>query len=288
MSEKKRVLLAFPVFNYVYAPAFDNFVKLLLSASRHCPDYVFDPFVIERQAVHGAMNMAVDAAKQIGSHALIMFDDDCLPAMWKYDVSNPLRYQVLPRLLALLDQRGHDIVAGVGYMRSYPHTTTVGRKYDEGISAVLDTVQKVENKPVVVLKGFHWIDDLAKHESECDTDGLLSVDFCGVPIMAVSKRVLDAVPTPLFATQDEMGGPCTHDIYFCQKAKRYGFSVKVDTQIDCGHIVSPPIVNRFTRQVARIGQADAERRTDNRCCSICGGVDGEHADGCHAAAVVSH
>ena len=51
----------------------------------------------------------------------------------------------------------------------------------------------------------------------------------------------------------------THDVYFCQRAKEKGFSIKVDTHIDCGHIIHAPVVNRGAiadlRQVAALKKA---------------------------------
>ncbi len=96
-------------------------------------------------------------------------------------------------------------------------------------------------------RGFHWLDDLDRYHDELDDDGLLRADFAGVPIIAIHRDVLHKVPKPLFQTTDSVGGQSTHDIYFCNKAKESGFTVMVDTHIDCGHLVEQPIVNKSTR-----------------------------------------
>lgn len=241
-----RILLFFPVFAHVYPKAFENFLRLVNVASRLCPEVIFDPWVMERSSLVSAMNTAVDVARLHGHHALIAFDDDCLPALHDYPIGDPKRYQVLPRMLTLLQH--HPIIAGVGYMRGYPHTTTVGKHYDHGVSMVIDKDDHGEE--TLSVKGYHWVQDVDAPEyvAQRDENGLLDVDFCGVPVLAIRKDVLDTIPTPLFETRDHLGRASTHDIYFCNKAKAYGFPIKVDTHIDCGHIIEPPIVNRTTRR----------------------------------------
>lgn len=244
----RRVLLVFPVFAHVLPKAFENFLRMVAVASRVCPEVKFDPFVKERSSVTGAMNEAVEIALAHGHEAIIAFDDDCIPEIADYAPGNPLRYQVIPRLLGLLE-KGHKIVSGVGYMRGYPYTTTIGRHYPWGTSMVLDA-NGIEGQDV--FKGFYWLDDLSKHKNELDEDGLLTADFCGVPVMAIHRDVLEKVEKPLFETHDEItGGSTTHDIYFCNKAKEAGFAIKVDTHIDCGHIIESPIINRGNKSQLR-------------------------------------
>lgn len=237
----KRVMLVWPSFSGFHPTAAQNFFRLIAMAVRMCPAYRFDPYVISRTSVHGAMNQAVDVALQQGHEVLIAFDDDCLPELSEFHPGDTRRFQVIGRLLALLE-KGHKIVTGVGYMRSYPHTTTVGRYYPFGHALVLNDDDRMDG-----FKGFHWLDDLDKYGDELDEDGLLQADFAGVPIIAIHRDVLEKVPKPLFQTTDSVGGQSTHDIYFCNKAKEAGFVVKVDTHIDCGHLVEQPIVNKRTR-----------------------------------------
>ncbi len=237
----KRALLVWPVFAHVLPEAFDNFLKLTAVAARGCVSYRFDPFVIERQGLHGAMNQAVDVALANEDSVLIAFDDDCLPALHKFPVNDVRRFQVIPRLLGLIEH-GYDIVAGVGYMRGFPHTMTSGRYYDHGKAFLL------HNDPAQdMVRGFQWLESMDAHKDELNEHGLLEVDFCGVPIVAISRRVLEALPKPIFRTQDEMGGQSTHDVHFCNLAKAHGFRIFVDSEIDCGHITKPPIVNGATR-----------------------------------------
>ena len=101
----------------------------------------------------------------------------------------------------------------------------------------------------LIVKGYHWVEDVDAPEyvAQRDPNGLLTVDFCGVPILGIRHDVLAKVPQPLFETRDHLGRASTHDIYFCNKARAHGFQIKVDTHIDCGHIVESPVVNRITR-----------------------------------------
>jgi hypothetical protein len=258
VSDPKRVLLFFPVFHSVLPAAFQNFLRLVAVAVDRCPQYKFDPWVVPRASIHGAMNQAVDVVLEQGHEYLIAFDDDCLPELSEFPPGHNQRWQVIPRMLGIAE-RGHPILTGVGYMRGYPHTTTVGRNYPHGVSMV--------HQPdgTAVFKGFYWLDDLELHKDEIDADGLLHVDFCGVPVVCIHRSVLEKVPKPIFETRDEGGGQCTHDIYFCNKAKAAGFPIAVDTHIDCGHIIEAPIINRQTKAEmqlalrAQVAQAAREK-----------------------------
>lgn len=241
MSAKKRVLLFWPIFHSVLPMAFQNFLRLAIVAARKCPEFDFDPWIVERQSVHGAMNQAVDVALAQGHEYLIAFDDDCLPELPEFPAGDHKRWQVIPRLLGL-GEKGHPIVTGVGYMRGYPHTTTIGRKYPWGTSILVPEGEEPQ------FKGFYWLEDLAGHAHEMDADGLLPADFCGVPVICIHRSVLEKLEKPLFETRGDDGSQSTHDIYFCNKASAAGIPIQVDTHIDCGHIIAPPIVNRDTKR----------------------------------------
>lgn len=251
----KRVLLVFPVFTSVLPEAFENFTRLLLNAARYCPDWKFDIMMVTRSSVTGAMNNAVaEMMKRDDYEYMISFDDDCIPEIIDFQKNDPHRYQVIPRLLGL-GGIGHKIVMGVGYMKGFPHTITMARKYPWGISFVGDGDPSGE---APAYKGFYWFDSLEAHKDEMDENGLIDVDWAGVPIMMVHRSVFEALKHPYFATTDGVND-MTHDVYFCQRAKEKGFSIKVDTHIDCGHIIHAPVVNRGAiadlRQVAALKKA---------------------------------
>jgi hypothetical protein len=244
---RRSILLVTPVFTHVYPEAFEHFQRLLIVATTYCP-FDFEVYVPSRQLLHGAMNQAVDVVMERKFDAMIVMDDDCMPYLWKYDPRangghhDPRKFQVIPRLLGLMEANRGDVIAGVGYMRGYPHTTTIGRFYPDGMTAIRSQTS---------YKGFYWVDDLAKHTDELDDQGLLRTDFCGMPIMLIPRRVLEAIKLPAFGTVDDQGGPCTHDVYFCKKVREAGLRIMVDTLIDCGHIMPAPVVDRFTRPFAR-------------------------------------
>lgn len=222
-----RVLLVFPIFSFVWPQAFAAFMAAALHAARHCPDYKFDLFTPERMLLHTAMNLAAQTCIQNPFYTgMIAFDDDCLPP------SN-----LIQRLLAHAEHK-HHIVAGVGYMRGYPHTTTVGRYYDHGQSIVGGE-----------QRGFDWLDDLPVHEA--DEHGLLTVDFCGMPAMFISRACLHQLDAPHFSHGDKTGSVTTHDIYFCNKARDKGYEIKVDVTLECAHIGPAPLITRLTRDTAR-------------------------------------
>lgn len=253
-SPRKRVLLFFPVFSHVFPAPFENFLRLVLHAGRNCPEYDFDPLVLSRSSVHSAMNSAVECALLNGHDYLVAFDDDCLPSLIDFPKGDAKHWQVIPRLLAL-GEKGFPIVGGIGYMRGYPHTMTAGRFYPWGTTLVLG-----QNDASDAFKGFYWLDSIEKHKDELNEDGLLRVDFCGVPIICIHKSVLQKIQQPLFETRDEAGGQSTHDVNFCNKATAAGFKIYVDSHIDCGHVIEAPIINRDTKK-ALLGLGIVEKPT---------------------------
>lgn len=258
-GDRRKILIVTPVFTHVYPEAFEHFQRLLIVAATYCP-FDFEVFVPARKLLHGAMNEAADIVTQQGFEAMIVMDDDCLPYLWRYDVRacgrhDPRRFQVIPRLLGLWEEKLADVLAGVGYMRGYPHTTTVGRLYPEGMTAI------TQNH---AIQGFYWLDRLDGHANEVDANGLLQADFCGFPIVLIPKYVLEGIKGPAFGTIDDTGGACTHDVYFCKKVREAGFKIRVDTMIDSGHITAAPIVDRFTRPVMQESIARLTKENEAR------------------------
>lgn len=232
-----RILLVFPIFSHMYPAAFQAFAAMLLHASRHCTGYKFDVLVQERSLLHSAMNKAAETCIQNPWYkGLIAFDDDCLPPA-----------HLIERMLAHAEH-GHHVVAGVGYMRGYPHTTTVGRFFKEG-QMVIGTEQR----------GFEWLDDLSAHTP--DKHGLIDVDFCGMPAMFISRDCLYALGKPHFAHEDKTGAMMTHDIYFCNKARDKGFAIEVDVTLECAHIGPAPLITRETRDAVRTLIGDTPKET---------------------------
>lgn len=98
-------------------------------------------------------------------------------------------------------------------------------------------------------QGFEWLDNLDDYAP--DEHGLLTVDFCGMPAMFISRKCLYALDTPHFAHSDKTGAVTTHDIYFCNKARDKGFTIKVDVTLECAHIGPAPLITKHSRDTAR-------------------------------------
>jgi hypothetical protein len=222
---RKRWLVVIPVFTHVLPAAFYNFLVAFYRAGRDATAHDFTIMQAERQLLHMGMNKAVETVLAGDYAGLIAFDDDCLPPDW-----------VVPRLLAHTDA-GRDFVAGMGYMRNYPHTTTVGKYYPEGMTYEASTGQ---------YTGFYWLDSLPMKER-----GLLEADFCGLPVAIWTRRALERMPKPVFGTTEKDGGEMTHDIFMSRRLKAAGIPVLVDTTIECGHIAPAPIITSITRDGAR-------------------------------------
>jgi len=190
-----------------------------------------------RDSLVTAMNTYGQLVLDHGFDALIIADDDCLPP-----------FDAIPRLVDHL-HAGRDYVSTVGYMRGYPHTTTIGRYLKHGVSAV-QTPYGVE------WKGFQWLDNL---------DGappLLEADFCGVPLALMSRRCFEKGEVPWFGTQMPEGS-CTHDIFFAKRMQAAGIPVLVDTTIRCGHLADPAIIDETSRHIARqVGQEIVKRQQE--------------------------
>lgn len=182
------------------------------------PKYAFDVMIPERQLLHGAMNQVGRAVLENDHVGVIVMDDDCFPP-----------YDAITKLLAHADA-GESIVAGVGVMRNYPHTTTVGRYLPEGYTLLKRADGHME------WKGFTWYDDL-----KLLPVGLAEVDFCGMPIMWIGREVFERAEQPWFGTNVD-GADVTHDVFFARRAKQAGFKIKVDTTVQCDHLMKPRVV----------------------------------------------
>lgn len=223
----KRALIVIPSFAGVEPKPFGNFLCMALVVSRRCLHWAFDVLVPERKLLHGAMNEAAEVVVKSGHDGMIVCDDDCLPP-----------FAAMATLIGYADQ-GYDYVAGLGLMKNFPHTTTVGRYYPEGVSLVIDEQSRGS------LSGFEWVDDITRLEP-----GLNEIDFCGVPIAWISGRLLRAIEPPWFGTQWD-GGECTHDVFFAKKVQAAGFKIYVDADMPCGHTTLPGVVTFENRTVTR-------------------------------------
>lgn len=229
-DQRPRLAIVVPVFQGVYPAPFANFLRLTMRAAHVLGDrYGFDVHVPERQLLHGAMNDAFQTVLDKDYAAVILMDDDCFaPA------------DAIERLVAHWEQ-GAEFVAGVGFMRNYPHTTTVGTYYPEGPSLVPKADGTYE------WIGFQWWDDIGTMQRP-----LQRVDFCGFPIALISRTAIQKMRAPWFGMHMD-GGDCTHDVYFAKKATDAGVALWVDPEIQCGHLSPTFTVTFENRDVIRRG-----------------------------------
>ncbi len=230
MSDVRKILIVFPVFQAMYPRPFNGFAEMLIAAGRQT-GYRFGVLTIERMPLAAAMNQVGQRMRDEDWDACIMVDDDCFPP-----------YDAIPRLLTRCFDEGHPFVAAAGIMRGYPFTTTAARVYPEGLSAMVDA-----NGKIAQLSGHEWIDDLP--------EALIDVDFCGVPIAIIHRDCFLKTSKPWFGEVDVRGDRTTHDVFFCNKLKAAGIPVKVDGTIRCGHLVEAPIITFENRASAR-GELD--------------------------------
>lgn len=221
-----KILFGVPVFASVYPKPFETFLAMAVAAGDRLHGKVeLSVRVHLRDNLVAAMNTFGKIVLDHGFDALIVADDDCLPPV-----------DAIPRLVAHLEA-GKDYVSTVGFMRGFPHTTTIGRYLPEG-----RTLIKTEHG--LEWRGFQWLDDLR------NAPPLLEADFCGVPIALMSRRCFERTQAPWFGTEID-GGSCTHDVFFAQRLKDAGIPVLVDTTIVCGHLADGAIITPESRLAAR-------------------------------------
>lgn len=67
--------------------------------------------------------------------------------------------------------------------------------------------------------------------------GLQEVDALGAGFLLIKTEVFKDWPRPWFEFSDKMG----EDMYFCEEAKRRGFSIYLDFDVQCRHLASIPV-----------------------------------------------
>lgn len=241
MPDRKRFLYVFPVFQAVYGKPFASFLRMSLNAAANEADkYEFIPHVPERQMLPDLMNKACEIVLNENLDGIIVSDDDCLPP-----------YTAISQLLRRYEA-GHPIVLGLGFMRNFPHTTTVGRYFPEGPTLTVDAKARTGD-----WSGFHWIEHFT--EKDLFDEGLAECDFGGFPIALISREAIEKMKAqgPWFGNSLD-GGACTHDVYFGAKAKRAGLRIVVDTRIPCGHLAEAHVIDFVNRQWIRQAYAQSQ------------------------------
>jgi GT2 family glycosyltransferase len=230
----RKCLIVVPTFAGVSPRPFRGFMEMVYVAGKMCPGWSFGFHAPERQSLVRAMTEAGKTTLEGGFDCLITFDDDCFPP-----------FDTIPRLLKHRDD-GRVFVAGVGVMKGYPHTTTIGRVFPEGYSLLM---KKEGDGPSRVTR-HEWLDDVDK------LGKLPEVDFCGVPVALIGREAFEQMKEPWFSLIAEDGGQVTHDVFLCRRLKAAGIPVLVDTTIKCGHMADPPVITFENRAYVREVKGD--------------------------------
>ena len=75
-------------------------------------------------------------------------------------------------------------------------------------------------------------------DEEAYSGEIIEIDATGTGCLLFKMEVFDKVPAPWFEFTFKNGKPVGEDINFCDKAKRAGLSLFVDTSIEVGHLTT--------------------------------------------------
>jgi len=150
-----------------------------------------------------ARNSACQQVLQSGFTWLFFLDDDVIPP---------------PNVIPTLMSRGKDIISGLYYRRADPIMPVM----------LADT----KPKPSFI--------------TNFQPGSIVEADMVGAGCLLIHRRVLERVPAPKFEWLIDYDGVhtdrnipedtrCSEDFAFCRKAKKLGFSVSVDTSMQCIH-----------------------------------------------------
>lgn len=91
---------------------------------------------------------------------------------------------------------------------------------------------------------------------------LIPVDMVGTGFMLIKREVFEKIPPPWFQCYEK--GNAQEDVYFCLKAKKYGFQVYVDTGLSLGHIATPYVVTNETYEMHTLWNVVKRLRDEGR------------------------
>jgi hypothetical protein len=169
------------------------------------PQYVFSLGAIGEILVPFARERLGDSAVEMGCDYLFMVDDDMMAP-----------YDLFYRLVA----HDKDIIAPLAFTRNPDH------------------------KPVIyqTIEGFDPVTNqtygLTKFVNNYPRNQLVECDAVGFGAVLIKTEVLKKTPKPWFFGMEQTG----EDVAFCNRAKKAGFSVWMDTSIKLGHLGAPVII----------------------------------------------
>lgn len=114
-----------------------------------------------------------------------------------------------PSIIQILLDRDKDIIGANYYIRDLPRKSTV-KIHDEN-----GNILKIDQK-----------------------DGTFECFAVGTGFMLIKRKVFETLPHPWFSfEQDDKGNTtCGEDIYFCKQARKHGFRVFCDPNLNVKHL----------------------------------------------------
>ena len=168
------------------------------------PRYVFQFGATAEMFIPYAREQLAEGALESGCDYLFMIDDDMLSP---------------PDLFYRLAVHDKDIVAALAFTRNPDHKPVI-----------YETIEGVD--PVTAAYGFtRFINNYPRNT-------LVECDAVGFGAVLIKTDVLRKVKRPWFFGMERTG----EDITFCNKAKKAGFGVWMDTSIKLGHLGTPSII----------------------------------------------
>jgi hypothetical protein len=235
MAERKRVLIATPRWGVDPPECADSqrVLSFLLGkweAEPDCP-YTFDFGSVPDMLVQLARELCARETLAHNFDYLCMIDDDMLiPTESQADgVFGGVYINIWKRLLAW----DVDIVAPLAFMRNPPHYPVCFAR----VGGVNPLTQNEQFRPVNILN--------------YPKNTLFECDYVGFGAVCIKAEVLRGVGKPWFMSTNPTG----EDILFCEKARKKGFRVFMDTTFCLKHLgprqyIDESYYERTDKQVA--------------------------------------
>lgn len=223
-----RVFIGVPCYGSAPAPTVEDFMRMSYYFGRRYPEFDFLLGIIDKTEQFRARNRIVEGAVSSGAKYLLMLDDDMVVDI--EGASRPSeRYEFLRKMIAHMEA-------------------------DEklGICGALYFQRGGEYHPVAMFsepeKGrYYWMrDEQIRHE-------LQPVDVAGGGILLIRMEVFNRIPSPWFEPEMQVDGPSRGtDVQICEKVRAAGWTVKIDSSIELGHVSSRrEVVTSANRHKAR-------------------------------------
>lgn len=188
------------------------------------PRYEFLWFTAGELFTPFARDVLAKAALSHDCDYLFMIDDDQLAP---------------PEMFYQLVRHDVDIIGALAFTRNPPHNPVIYEViegYDKTCHApyyITNTVKSYPRNTIV----------------ECDAIGFGAV--------LIKSKVLKAMPQQMFMSTSPTG----EDILFCNKAKKLGFRVFMDTSVKMGHLGRPTIITEeYSDEYNQTSESERERQ----------------------------